>query len=256
MASPCVAYLNTCARQSRASVLRFVLEQYAPYKAFKARLNVTTGVVSEAATQIRAIYSISAHRDVIAVTFVDLGTYANSLASQGAGLYLAVVGDEPQYLSVLNEVVQDREAAEMAVRRRMGFDVAAWIDQGDVLSHLVTAYQRLPNVDEDTRAPIVHAANGFESFLTQVAVHHGVDLAGATGINSKADRLAREGKIATKHKFMCKYLGHVRNATEHGADPETNHVWDVSPTTAVEYVHVAQSVIAAVVSRINGRYVV
>jgi hypothetical protein len=55
---------------------------------------------------------------------------------------------------------------------------------------------------------------------------------------------------------MIRYLGHIRNAADHGIDSEINMQWDVSPKTAVEYVHVAQTAIAAMVAHINGRFTV
>jgi predicted XRE-type DNA-binding protein len=48
---------------------------------------------------------------------------------------------------------------------------------------------------------------------------------------------------------MVKYLGHLRNAADHGVDSEIGTQWQVSAKTAVEYVHVAQSTISAMVKR-------
>ena len=59
-----------------------------------------------------------------------------------------------------------------------------------------------------------------------------------------------------KHKFILKYLGHVRNAADHGIDAEVNHEWDICQNTAEEYVHVAQTVIANIVMGLNNRFVV
>ena len=256
VSSPCAIYLNTSSREVKAAVLRFVLEQYKPYSTFKFRLNITTGVVTQAAVETRAIHNISAHRDVIVATFVELGTYSKSLSSQGAGLYLASEGDEVEYLSVLDSVLQDRENAELAVRRRIGLENSRWADPENVISHLVTAYQRLSTVKEDPKPPIVHAGNAVESFLAQLGQHFGVDLQRANGINAKADRIATSGNLTTKHKFVCKYLGHIRNAADHGVDADIGSAWDINPNTAVEYVHVAQSVIGDIVEATNGHYIV
>lgn len=252
---PYAVYLITSIRQHKAAILRFVLEQYLPYKTFKSRLALT-GLAPEAATQARALHNIQAHRDVILSTFIDLGTYANSLVSEGAGLYRPTEDEATDCLSVIDKVIQDRETAELHVRRRMGSEVTDWVDQQKVFSHLVTAYQRVAVVEDDPRAPIVHAANAVESFLSQLAAHHNVNIQNANGINAKADQLAQTKHLTTKHKFMLKYLGHVRNAADHGTDPETGQVWAISKTTAVEYVHVAQSVIVDIVGYMNGRFLV
>lgn len=256
IASPCATYLITSSRDSKAAVLRFILEQYEPYRTFKYRLNITTGVVGEAAVQTRAIHNISAHRDVIVSTLVDLGTYSKSLTSQGAGLYIATEEDPIEYLRVLQLVIQERENAELTVRRRIGLERANWIDPQNVLPHLVTAYQRLVSAEHDPRAPIVHAGNAIESFLTQVANHNGTNLQNANGINAKADKIAQNNNLTKKHKFMFKYLGHVRNAADHGIDAEINVAWDINPNTAIEYVHVALTLIGDTVEAINGHYIV
>jgi len=252
---PYAVYLITSVPQHKAVILRFVLEQYPPYKTFKSRLDLTS-LVSEAASQARALHSINAHRDDIVWTFTNLGTFANSLVSEGAGLYRPSEGEEIDYLLVVDEVIQNRETADLHVRRRIGSEAANWIDQQGVLCHLVTAYQRAASAEEDPRAPIVHAANALESFLTQLAAHHKVNIQNADGINAKVDRLAQANHLTTKHKFMLKYLGHVRNAADHGTDPEIKRVWEISQTTAIEYVHVAQSLISDLVAFLNGRFVI
>lgn len=252
---PYTVYLLTSKREHKASILRFVLEQYQPYKTFKSRLALS-GLAPEAATQTRALHNLQAHREVIQSTLIDLGTYANSLISEGAGLFRASVGEAYDYLKIVEEVIQDRETAELHVRRRMGSEATDWIDQRQVFAHLVTAYQRAATVGEDSRAPIVHAANAVESFLSQLADHHNVNVKNASGINAKADRLAQANHLALKHKFMLKYLGHVRNAADHGVDQEIGDTWEISQTTAVEYVHVAQSVISNVIAYLNGKFLV
>lgn len=256
-ANPFAAYLVTASIPSRAAVLRLMLEQYAPYRMFKSRLTLTQ-IAADAATQTRALCGIPAHREIILNTFISLGTFTNSLASEAAGQYRASGNAPEDYLAVLDQVIQNRETAEMHVRKRLGQEAANWIDAQQVMDHLVTAYQRAAQAAQDPRAPIVHAGNAVESFLVQVADHHNAGIQGATGINAKAERLANQHFLTTKHLNMMKYLGHVRNAAEHGTDldPDVGHIWEVSPETSVEYVYVAQSSIRAVVAHIVGRFIV
>lgn len=148
-----------------------------------------------------------------------------------------------------NCVIQQREDAAQAVRRLLGEQVVAWIDGPNVFENLVTAYQRSATSETDSRAPIVHAGNAVESFLSQLAQHHSVNVQTAHGINAKADRIGQANHLLSKHKFMVKYLGHLRNAADHGVDSEIGTQWQVSAKTAVEYVHVAQSTISAMVKR-------
>jgi hypothetical protein len=157
---------------------------------------------------------------------------------------------------VLNQVIQDRETAVIAVRRRLGDVAAEWINPQDVLDHLVTAYQRLAQTEPDSRARIVHAANAVESFLAQLAAARGINVANAPGLNAKVDSLANGHHLTTKHKFILKYLGHVRNAADHGIDSEIGRQWDVSENTSVEYVHVAITAIRSVVEHLHNRFVV
>lgn len=251
----CGLYLCTAERESKAAILRYVLEQYEPYQTFKARLELT-GLVLEAATQTKALHAINADRQVIITTFIDLGTYAQSLVSEGAGLYSPRHDNPKEYLIILDEVIQNRETAALQVRNRLGEDAVDWIDGPNVLDNLITAYQCAAVSENDSRAPIVHAGNAVESFLSQLAAHHNVNIQNAPGINAKAEALANGNHLLSKHKFMIKYLGHIRNAADHGIDADIGTQWMVSPNTAVEYVHVAQSVITALVKQINGVFTV
>ncbi len=252
----CGLYLCTAERESKAAILRYVLEQYEPYRTFKARLALTAGVVGEAATQTKALHKIGAHREVISTTFCNLGTYAQSLVSEGGGLYRPRNDNPKEYLKILDRVIQDRETATLQVRSRLGEEATNWIDGPSVLDNLITAYQRATVAEQDPRSPIVHAGNAVESFLSQLATHHRVNVGNAHGINAKADALKNAGHLLSKHNFMVKYLGHVRNAADHGVDSEIGTQWNVSAKTAVEYVHVAQTVIAAIVAQMNNRYTV
>ncbi|MDF1551541.1 MAG: hypothetical protein P1P84_00700 [Deferrisomatales bacterium] len=251
----CSLYLCTAIRDNKAAILRYVLEQYAPYSTFKARLELT-GVVGEAANQTRALHNIDAHRQVISATFIDLGTYAQSLISEGGGLYKPRRDDPKEYLTILDQVIQDRETAVLEVSKLLGQEAVDWVDRPNVLDNLVTAYQRAASATDDSRAPIVHAGNAVESFLVQVAGYHGVVLQNANGINAKAEFISQANQLLSKHKFMLKYLGHIRNAADHGVDQEIGTQWAISPKTAVEYVHVAQSTVSAIVKHINGVFTV
>ncbi|MEX0801814.1 MAG: hypothetical protein WD688_00575 [Candidatus Binatia bacterium] len=251
----CGLYLCTAERESKAAILRYILEQYEPYRTFKARLALT-GVVGDAASQTKALHSIGAHHGIISGTFIDLGTYTRSLISEGGGLYKPRNDDPKIYLKVLDTVIQDRETATLQVSNRLGQEAVSWIDRQNVLENLITAYQRAAAAEQDPRAPIVYAGNAVESFLSQLAAHHSVNVTNAHGINAKADVLRTARHLLSKHTFMVKYLGHVRNAADHGVDAEIGTQWDVSPKTAVEYVHVAQSVIVAIVAQISSKYTV
>jgi hypothetical protein len=254
---PYASYLAVSEAEGRAAMLRLVLEQYPPYKTFKHRL-AETGVAIAAATQTKALHGMQVHKQDLLSTFVSLGTYTHSLVTEGAGLYRVAHDEGPEYLSIVSDIVEKRESAELAVIARLGHETAREVHPVEVLAHLVTAYQSAANAATDPRAPVVHAGNAVESFLVQWGGMKGVNLQNATGLNAKADTLGRQGALTDKHKNMLKYLGHVRNAADHGTDPDpaVGHTWDISRTTAVEYVHVAMSAIAAIIAYGHQRFTV
>jgi hypothetical protein len=253
--NPFAIYLVTSRETQKAAVLRLVLENYPPYQTFKFRLAVT-GLAATAADQVRVMYNLTRHRDEIKDTFISLGTFAQSLVSEGAGLFRSADSNTQRadHLEVLAEVAASRTFAEATIRGRLGDEVTEWINHQEVFSPLVTAYQQL-SPGGDHRSPIVYAGNAIESFLIQLGTYHGVSLTGATGINSKATKFSAS-QLNAKHKSMVMYLGHIRNATDHGVDSEIGASWDISRETAVEYVHVAMSTVKSIVSAtVSHRYV-
>lgn len=255
--SPFANYLVTSNAKSKAAVLRMMLEQFEPYKFFKNRLLITGYATDAAATQTKATLSLSADRTEISTTFISLGTYTNSLQHNGAGRYAPVESEGHEFLEIVGEVVHERQVAETKIRGRLGEDIYSWIDTNDVFNPLVDAYQRAAVANVDPRPPIVHAGNAVESFLVQVANHYGFSVAGRNGINAKIDEIVTaQHKLTKKHLNMVKYLGHIRNAADHGTDAEIGSMWSVSTETAVEYVHVSLSAIRSIYDCMQGNYII
>jgi hypothetical protein len=253
--APAAEYLVGCPEKKQPVVFRYFLEQYPPFAKYKERL-ARADNADEAARQIKAVFALAAHRNEIAATLNNFETYAGALTLEIGGKARATLDPQFDYLNVVAEVIADRESATMFVRRRLGEEACDYIDDDTVLSHLVTAYQQAGEADRDTRQPVVNAANAIESFLVQLAAQHGVNLAGAAGINSKVDRLVAAGRVSKKHQFMLKYLGHVRNGADHGADPDINAMWEISESTSREYVYVAMSTINGCVAFNGNSYVI
>ena len=254
---PAASYLVSCAPNYRPAIFRFLLEQFPPYRAYKERIR-KLGNADQAARQVKALMNLAAHRTDIAATLNNFGTFAGSL-TYGAGAQITLKEESKiDYLSVAAEVIGEREAAKVYVVRRLGDKALAFVDEQAVVDHLTTAYQQAANVAHDARAPIVNAANAVESFLVQLAAKHNVNLAGANGINAKVDRLmaAAPPRLSVKHKNVFKYLGHIRNAADHGIDQNIGAMWIISEATAVEFVHVAMSAISGAVAFDNNIFVV
>ncbi len=154
--------------------------------------------------------------------------------------------------------MHNRQTAELRIRERLGEEICQWISVNDVLNPLITAFQRAAAATVDSSAPIVHAGNAYESFLVQVANHYHVDIAGANGINAKVDRItnAPANHLTVKHKNISKYLGHIRNAADHGIDADIGQSWTISEDTSLEYVHVCLSAIRSVYDCIQGNYII
>ncbi len=251
---PFAVYLVTGRDSQRAATLRISLEKYRPYQSFKTRLEVT-GLASRAAEQVKAMYNLTPHRELIKDTLISLGTYTQSLVSEGAGIFKPAEFDymHADCIAIVSEAAVSREQAEMVVRRRLTEEVAGWISYDEVISPLTTAYQKISQ-GNDCKAAVMFAGNAIESFLAQLGNHFNVNLAGINGINAKAERLG--ANIKTKQKNMLKYLGHIRNAADHGADAEIGATWDISDYTSIEYTHVAISTIKSItIAIISNRYI-
>ncbi len=245
---PFSALLITSNEKQRAVIFRMVLEQYVPFQTFKSRLNIT-GLAPKAGEQTKIVHGLTAHRDEIVSTFTNLGQYSGSLIYEGSGLYK--VSSSELNISELSASISDLETAKHFVYKKLGPAATDFSKTTDVLDELAMAVQQL---GIDKRSPVVHAANAVESFLVQIAQKHIVNINAATGINSKADRLNSAGKLNKKMLNISRYLGHVRNAADHGTDTDINAIWDISHECSVEYVNVALTFIRAVVNTENGIY--
>lgn len=227
-------YLVTSNEKQKATILKLMLENYEPFRLFTLRLNIT-GSADNSAEQIKTYYSLTSHRDIIKNTILNLGTYSQSIVSEGAGLYKVNHELNDDSFSKINEIVSSREQCTLEISKILGEETVLWANKEEVIEHLTTAYELLRNMKNDVRAPILYAANAYESFLSQIGSHTGVPLGTFHGINSKLDELSRRNILKTKHKFIGKYIGHIRNACDHGNDAEIGAAWDVSHETSRSY---------------------
>jgi hypothetical protein len=77
-----------------------------------------------------------------------------------------------------------------------------------------------------------------------------VVLGNATGIISKLDKFSpAPRRMPRKLIQVGNYLGAIRNAADHGTDADINNLnWQIRDATAIEYVYVACSFIAATIA--------
>lgn len=243
--SPLCRFLATPNIPQRAAVLRVVLESYDPFVIFRERL-VSTGAAQTAARQTTVTLGLTAHREDVKDTLISLGTYSDALITEGGGRYAPQPAAAENSLEVLAIAAGNQAAAEGRIRQQLG-DGAAIVSRDEVVVPLSNALLRATG--GDPRGAVVEAGNGVESYLIALAIRANVPLGNAPGINAKLDRFDTAHWMSKKLIFVGKHLGHVRNAADHGVDPDLNAAWTIRPATGIEFVFLACSFIAAVTAR-------
>lgn len=240
VASPLCEFVATPHERQKAAVLRIAMESYEPFVTFRQRLTVTTE--SEAARQTKALFNFDVHREEIKDTLISLGTYSGALVTAGGGHYRLESEMAQNPIEVIARAAAEMAAAEELIRTRLGSDAVTVASRDEVILPLAEALLKANG--EDPRGAVVQAGNAVESYLVPFAGRAGVSIEGATGINSKLDRFDQARVLPKKVIFMGKFLGHVRNAADHGVDPDIAASWTIRSETGFEYVFVALSFIA------------
>lgn len=241
-ASPLCRMVVTRNMMQKAAVLRVVLESYEPFVVFRGRLKATD-FVSQAAQQTKQALDLDAHRDTIKDTLVNLGTFSHALDTEGGGIYVPAEGPLENSLLAIAQGCKDIAAAEAQVRLRMGDRAADIVSRDEVLLPLANAL--LQAASGDARGAVVLAGNALESFLEGLAARLRVNVTGAPGVNAKLDRFAAGNILPRKLIAIGKYLGNVRNAADHGIDPDIGAAWIIQESTGLELVYVACSFVCS-----------
>ncbi len=249
LGSPLCRPLLSPREAARAVAMRVVLENYEPFRLFRERL-LMTPVAATAAQQTKTALQLQADRERVKDTLISLGTYSQALVSEGAGRYRPSETGHDNTLDALAAACTDYVASEVRVREQLGQTACAQVSHDEVVRPLAEAL--LQAAAGDARGAVVRAGNAVESYLTQVGAETATNLAGATGLNAKVERLEQAQHLPKKLGYAGRYLGHIRNAADHGVDPEINAAWSIRRSTGVEYVFVACSFIAAFVARRRG----
>jgi hypothetical protein len=235
--------------EQKAAVLRVVLEAYPPFNKFRERL-VATADVSVAAQQTKALFTLTAHRDEIRDTLVSLGTYSRAIVTEGAGNYQLEVGSLANHLQVLSEACTEMVASEARVRTQLGPGAEHLLaaQRDNIVVPLADALIRANN--RDGSGAVQQAGNAVEAHIDSMAVRMGIPLAGATGIMRKLQRFETPPRhLPAKLVHVGSYLGSVRNAADHGGDPDIGgNRWRIRDATGLEYVYVACSFISATIA--------
>ena len=254
-------YLAEASEPRRIDVLRFAVEAYEPYRFFKQRLAVHDDAL-RAARETKTRFAFDNHEGEIRETLVSLGQYCGSLtytADSGLKVSTSSAGAE-QYLASFESIAVEGASAEEFIREKLGLDGYQFVQDEalEIITNLRTAVQKLLAGEAGTEA-IVAMGNACENFEKRIATLHDppIDLNGATSVISKAERLKSAAAIATKHLGYFTYLGHIRNAQDHGIDDQdiaVNAQWEVSEETVRQAILVCLSTIRTVVAFRNGHY--
>lgn len=254
-ANPIVSFVATPDESRKAALLRVVLESYEPFIVFRNRLTATNSA-DTAAQQTKAKLEINAHREEIKDTLISLGTYTSALSSQGGGRYTVAYHELNNQLQSLAAAASDQAAAESIIRNQIG----ARVDQLDRIEVIVPLANSLLNANAlRTNEAVADGARAIESFLARLADRLNVSLSGANGINQKLEKFRTGNHLPKKVIESAKYLGHVRNAADHGVDvdPDVGNVWEIQQSTGLQYVFVACSFITAALEReAGGNYII
>lgn len=251
-ASPLCRLLRTPHDKERAAVLRIMIESYLPFTVFREELEACNDA-SVAASRTKAKLDLDCHREDAKDTLLNLATYSGALTVSHGGAYER---DSRSMTNLLLELALGSEevaAAIFTVRKELGDDAANIMDHEQMIVPLATSL-RHASAGGSGREAVLHAGNAVDTFLDWYGQDQGANLAGATGINGKLDKLQQQGYLPKKIVFIGKYLGHVRNAADHGNDTEIGAPWNVGDGTGRNFVFVAIEFIKSVVAKRTGRF--
>lgn len=234
--------------EQKAAIMRLTLEQYHPYKVFKERYRFTNSI-DIACKQTKVLCSVQANERDIKNTLISIATYAKALKSEGANLYSFV--EEDTTFSLINTSLSDNAVSEMLLRDYFGESLYSRINTSTIETPLSSAFQKSKSTSLDERSVVVNAANAFESFLDYFANIKGISLSGRNGILQKRDALS--SVLSKKHRGMIDYIGQVRNAADHGADPdEGGQMWVITKETTQIYPCIVAITIKDILRRESG----
>jgi len=229
--SPLVPLLVKARNEDKRVLFGVHLNQYDPFVLFVDRLRAGNPP-QQAASQVCAVHGFADDPIVAWRAFESWGTYAGSLVRAQDGQYtpaepFGLLDSLRQSMDALFDQEQD---ARQYVHDQLGQEASEFIN-GQVRDSLVEAIIMLAN-ENPPESVILRLGNTYEDFLRQVGYRR-VNLQSANGIIRIGNQLRNRRLVAQKHLGAISLIGHIRNATDHGGDPdEDNRPWSVAPSTA------------------------
>ncbi|HEV2988442.1 MAG TPA: hypothetical protein VG759_08365 [Candidatus Angelobacter sp.] len=238
----------TAIPEQKAAVMRILIESYRPFTVFRERL-LATADLNAAAHATKTICLLPAHRDVVKETLISVGTFSRALVHEGGGNYQLDAASLVNSLQVIAAACKDMTIAEGRIRDQLGpLAQTVLAPQRDaIIVPLADALMRANK--RDGSGAVQQAGNAVESHITAMATRMTLDLTNANGIMEKISKFGgTPRRMPRKLIHIASYLGAVRNAADHGPDADINNdPWEIRDATALEYVFVACSFIAATI---------
>jgi hypothetical protein len=225
-------YFSEATDSRRIDVLRFAPEAFPTYRFFKQRVSLHHDTL-KAAREVKHRFGYENHEGEIRETLVSLGQFSGSLIyGTDTGYVVAISGEAETFLAAAEQISLVGASVEDFIRESLSDEAYAYVqdEEAGIVTHLRSAVQKVV-AGELERSAVVHIGNAAENFLIKVAdgANPGVDLSKATGVTSKAQYLKDKKVIADKQMGYFRFLGHLRNAADHGQDPDVNMEWSISP---------------------------
>jgi hypothetical protein len=228
--SPLVPLMVKARDEDKRVLFRAHLSEFEPFVLFLDRLR--TGILpQEAMRQVCAVHDFADDPVVAWRALESWGTYARLLVRAENGQYgPAPVSETLRQLRYSLDVLsgQDQDARQFMLDQ-LGQEAYGFIE-GDIRDALAATIVMALNGNDSERI-ILQACNTYEDFLRSVGYRR-VNLRGSHGIIQIINQLRNSRLIAQKHIGAIQLIGQIRNASDHGGDPdEGNRRWHIAPTT-------------------------
>ena len=122
----------------KATIMRFILEQYKPFKSFKDRY-IFTQSIDLACKQLKVLYGMTTTYRDIKNTITNIATYAKAMISDGANQFV-LNDDQVTYLEILDVVLKSKANDDNALKTLLGEIVYNYIDADKVYKNGLLQY--------------------------------------------------------------------------------------------------------------------
>lgn len=228
--SPLVPLIVKARDEDKRVLFRAHLSQFEPFVLFVDRLR-TEIPPQEAMRQVCAVRDFADDPIVAWRAFESWGTYARLLVRQNNGQYGPTSQSETLQLlrHSLDTLSNQDQDARQFILEQIGREAYDFIE-GDIRDSLADTVTMLSN-DNEPGQIILQASNVYEDFLRLVGYRR-VNLRSAHGIIQVGNQLRSNGLITQKHLGSIQLIGQIRNASDHGGDPdEGNRCWHIASAT-------------------------